>query len=165
MGSQLRKETEYWEDLLEANQKQMHGERKKIESWVKSIHILSEVALKQPQAAYVAVSKSLQNEWSYMQRVFPDCEELFSPLRQSLMHEFFPALTGNTINDQEYNILEKPIRMAGLGIRDPVFSAQYSFETSKRATKMLTESMIAGTPVNIDSYERNLKAVTKEIKL
>ena len=100
-----------------------------------------------------------------MQPVFPDCEELFSLLRQSLMNEFSPALTGNTINDQEYNILEKPIRMAGLGIRDPVVSAKYSFETSKRATKMLTESMIAGTPVNIDSYERNLKEVTKEMKL
>ena len=41
--------------------------KNKIESWMKSIHILSDVALKQPQAAYVAVSKSLQNEWSYMQ--------------------------------------------------------------------------------------------------
>ena len=79
--------------------------KNKIESWMKSIHILSDVALKQPQAAYVAVSKSLQNEWSYMQWVFPDCEELFSPLRQSLMNEFFPALTGNPINEQEYNIL------------------------------------------------------------
>ena len=97
--------------------------KNKIESWMKSIHILSDVALKQPQAAYVAVSKSLQNEWSYMQRVFPDCEELFSPLCQSLMNEFFPALTGNPINEQEYNILEKPIRMAGLRIRDPVASA------------------------------------------
>ena len=83
--------------------------------------------MKQPQAAYVAVSKSLQNEWSYMQQVFPDCEELFSPLRQSLMNEFFPALTGNPINEQEYNILDKPIRMAGLGIRDPVAFCQALF--------------------------------------
>ena len=139
--------------------------KNKIESWMKSIHILSDVALKQPQAAYVAVSKSLQNEWSYMQRVFPDCEELFSPLCQSLINKFFPALTGNPINEQEYNILEKPIRMAGVGIRDPVASAKHSFETSKRATKMLTESMIAGTPVNIDLYELNLKEVTKEMKV
>ena len=100
-----------------------------------------------------------------MERVFPDCEELFSPLHQSLMNEFFPALTGNTINDQEYNILAKPIRMAGLGIRDPIASAKNSFETSKKATKMLTESMIAGTPVNIDLYELNLKEVTKEMKM
>ena len=34
----------------------------KIESWVKSISILADIAKKQPQAAYVAVSKSLQNE-------------------------------------------------------------------------------------------------------
>ena len=52
----------------------------KIESWVKSISILAAVAKKQPQAAYVAVSKSLQNEWNYMQRVFPGCEEFFYPL-------------------------------------------------------------------------------------
>ena len=49
----------------------------KVQSWVKSLKILSEVARKQPQAAYVAVSKSLQNEWNYMQRIFPDCEDLF----------------------------------------------------------------------------------------
>ena len=30
---------------------------------------------------------------------------------------------------------------------------------------MLTESMIAGTPVNIDLYELNLKEVTKEMKM
>ena len=76
----------------------------KIESWVRSKSILADVAKKhvQPQAAYIAVSRSgsLQNEWNYIQHVFPDCEELFSPLRQSLMNEFFPALTGNTINEQ-----------------------------------------------------------------
>ena len=52
----------------------------KIDSWAKSISILSEVAKKQPQTAYVAVSKSLQNEWSYLQRVFPTCGELFYPI-------------------------------------------------------------------------------------
>ena len=61
----------------------------KVQSWVKSLKILSEVARKQPQAAYVAVSKSLQNEWNYMQRIFPDCEELFSPLKQSLLEDDF----------------------------------------------------------------------------
>ena len=112
MESQLQKEAEYWEDLSSGSQLGTDAWGKnKIESWMKSIHILSGVAFKQPQAAYVAVSKSLQNEWIYMQRVlnFPDCEELFSPLCQSLMNEFFPALTGNTINEQEYNILEKPL--------------------------------------------------------
>ena len=34
----------------------------KVDTWVQSLNILSEVAKKQPQAAYVAVSESLQNE-------------------------------------------------------------------------------------------------------
>ena len=136
----------------------------KVQSWVKSLKILSEVARKQPQAAYVAVSKSLQNEWNYMQRIFPDCEELFSPLKQSLLEDFFPSLTSNPISDLEFNIFEKPTRMAGLGIRDPVTSSSYSFETSRSATQILSNSMINGTLVDIASYENNPNEVVKERK-
>ena len=60
----------------------------------------------------------MQNEWNYLQRIFPDSEELFSLLRQTLFDDFFPALTANDLSDTEKNILEKPTRMAGLGIRD-----------------------------------------------
>ena len=136
----------------------------KVQSWVKSLKILSEVARKQPQAAYVAVSKSLQNEWNYMQRIFPDCEDLFSPLKQSLLEDFFPSLTSNPISDLEFNIFEKPTRMAGFGIRDPVTSSSYSFETSRSATQILSISMINGTLVDIASYENNLNEVVKERK-
>ena len=44
--------------------------------------------------------------------------------------------------------------MAGLGIRDPVASAQISFETSRKATIKLCESILTGNAVDIDSYER-----------
>jgi len=106
----------------------------------------------------------LQNEWNYLQRIFPDSEELFFPLRQTLFDDFFPALTANDLSDTEKNILEKPTRMAGLGIRDPVTSAQISFETSKRATTMLCESILTGNAVDLDLYEKDLKTVTREMK-
>ena len=80
--------------------------------------ILSAVAKTQPQAAYVAVSNSLQNEWSYLQRVFPDCETLFSPLHVTLIEDFIPSLVGNQINETDFNIIHQPTRLAGLGIRD-----------------------------------------------
>ena len=64
----------------------------------------------------MAVSKSLQNEWCYLQRVFPDCDEYFSPLRKILWEQFFPALHGNLLNEEEYKIQAKPVQMAGLGI-------------------------------------------------
>ena len=54
--------------------------------------------------------------------------------------------------------------MAGLGIRDPVTSAQISFETSKKATTMLCESLLTGNAVDLDLYEKDLKSVTTEMK-
>ena len=54
--------------------------------------------------------------------------------------------------------------MAGLGIRDPVASAQISFETSQKATLKLCESILTGNAVDIDSYENDLKLVTREMK-
>ena len=99
-----------------------------------------------------------------MQRVFPDCEDLFSLKKQSLLEDFFPSLTSNPISDLEFNIFEKPTKMAGLGIRDPVASSSYSFETSRSATQILSNSMINGTLVDIASYENNLNEVVKERK-
>ena len=42
--------------------------------------------------------------------------------------------------------------MAGFGIQDPVTSSKLSFETSMRSTQILSESMRAGTPVDIEVY-------------
>jgi hypothetical protein len=123
------------------------------------------VAKKQPQAAYVAVSKALQNEWNYLQTLFPNSKELFSPLRQTLFEFFLLALTACPLNETETQIIEKPTRMVGLGIRDPVTSAKYAFETSTRATSMLQESLVSGSAVDLDAYEKDLKTVTNERKL
>ena len=60
----------------------------KICSWDKTLKILSEVAKKQPHAAYIAVSKAMQNEWNFLQRIFPDSAEWFSPLGQTLFNDF-----------------------------------------------------------------------------
>ena len=81
--------------------------------WDKSLKILSEVAKKQPQAAYVAVSKALQNEWNYLQIIFPNSDELFSPLRQTLFEEFLPAITCCPLNKIETQMIEKPMRING----------------------------------------------------
>ena len=54
--------------------------------------------------------------------------------------------------------------MAGLGIRDPVAPFSYSFETSRSATQILSNSMINGTLVDIASYENNLNELVKERK-
>ena len=126
--------------------------------------ILSAVAKSQPQAAYVAVSKSLQNEWSYLQRVFPDCETLFSPLRVTLLEDFIPSVVGNQINETDFNIIEKPTRLAGLGIRDPVASSKHCYETSKKATELLSKAITQNSFIDIDEYEKSMRSITSEMK-
>jgi len=136
------------------------------------------VAKKQPQAAYVAVSRSLQNEWSYLQRIHPDCDELFNPLCTALINNFIPSLIGNPITEIEFQIFEKPTRMAGLGIRDPVNNSIQAglgirdpvnnsiqaFNTPLESTKILCTSLLTCNAVDIDSYEATLIEVSKQIK-
>ena len=49
----------------------------KVKMWVDCVKRLSDVAKLQPQAAHAAVSRSLQFEWSFLQRVIPDCATAF----------------------------------------------------------------------------------------
>ena len=46
--------------------------------------------------------------------------------------------------------------MAGLGIRDPVQSSKYAFETSVKATIMLSNAIVNEGKIDIDIYERSL---------
>ena len=48
----------------------IHG---KVDGWVKCVQHLSHAATKTPQAAFASMTKSLQCEWGFIQRVVPDC--------------------------------------------------------------------------------------------
>ena len=58
----------------------------KITGWVNNLLKLSKAAESQPQAAFAALSKSMQFEWSYLQRILPSCEEAFTPIWNTLYH-------------------------------------------------------------------------------
>ena len=93
MESTLLKDIGFWGGFVGSKSEGINWVNTKICSWDKSLKILSEVAKKQPHAAYIAVSKAMQNEWNYLQRIFPDSAELFSPLHQLLFNDFFPIAT------------------------------------------------------------------------
>ena len=65
-----------------------HYVEAKVQTWVTSIDKLSTAAESQPQAAYAALSKSLQFEWSYLQRVLPNFGTSFAPLRDVINKKF-----------------------------------------------------------------------------
>ena len=93
----------------------------KIEHWIEYVLKFSSVAKAQPQAAYAAVSKSLQFEWFFIQRVIPHCGDYFSEFRNSINYTFLPSLFGEPLNDSELSIFSLLARLGGMGICDPVF--------------------------------------------
>ena len=62
----------------------------KITGWVNNLLKLSKAAESQPQAAFAALSKYMQFEWSYLQRILPSCEEAFTPIWNTL-YQYSPC--------------------------------------------------------------------------
>ena len=53
---------------------------KKVQQWCNFVQKFAEIAVTQPQAAYAALSKSLQSEWTFLLRAVPRCGFLFQDL-------------------------------------------------------------------------------------
>jgi len=63
----------------------------KVNQWVAGIKRLSQIAVHQPQAAFAALTESLQHEWTYLQRLVPNCQSL---LEKTLLTDFLPSVFG-----------------------------------------------------------------------
>ena len=96
----------------------------KVKTWTSGVGVLAEAAELYPQAAFAALSKSLQFQWSYMQRVVPNCESRLEILRNALNDIFWPALFQGTVSDSEKKLFSLPARHGGLGIQDPPMQIQ-----------------------------------------
>ena len=107
--------------------------KKKVAMWVDCVEKLSKTATKSPQAAYAALSKSLQCEWSYLQL---NCGGAFVALQDAILKAFYPALFEGDLSDAECKLFSLPTRFSGLGINNPTETASSSYHTSTRAPKL-----------------------------
>ena len=73
----------------------------KVHTWLHCIQGLLLAAESQPQAAFAALYSSVQLEWSYPQRVVPDCTDLFSPIHVALQELFWPSLLAGSVSESE----------------------------------------------------------------
>ena len=95
---------------------------------------------KSPQAAYTALSKSLQCEW-YLQLVMHNCGDAFVRLQDAILKAFYPALFEGDLSDAECKMFSLPTRFAGLGINNPTETASSSYHTSIQGTKVVVEAI------------------------
>ena len=107
----------------------------KVAKWSDHVHRLSSMCVSQPQSAYVALTKSLQSEWIFLQRIMSDCAE------QALSHSFLPSLFGCLISQTERSFFTLPVKMGGLNIKDPTITPSVSYVASRNATAYLVDAL------------------------
>jgi len=129
----------------------------KVEFWTKSVNKISEVGRKDPQAAFIAISKSLQNEWNYIQRVVEDTDESFKKLKDALCNQFLPEICGFEIEEFDAELMLRPSKFGGIGIRDPVKTAEIAYKTSLQSSEILKNGIISGTSLDILNHVQHFK--------
>ena len=64
----------------------------------------------------VAFTKSLQCEWTFIQRVMAETRFHFSPLRMAIQENFIPNLFGAQVDSLEADLIYKASRYGGMGL-------------------------------------------------
>ena len=113
----------------------------KVRQWIVDVQRLSRIAEKQPQGVLVALTKSLQCEWQFLQRVVPGCGNFFTPLDDVLGSTFLPAVFGCEVSSCERLLFSLPVRFGGLGVYRPHCTAEFCFTASRDATKVIVEAL------------------------
>jgi hypothetical protein len=101
----------------------------KISMWVDSINQLPTVMGPYPQSVYAGMQKSVQAEWTFVQRVIRDMGDKFGTIREAIYRSFLPSLLKETLpdNDPLHRPAALPVKSAGLALTDPVESVDANF--------------------------------------
>ena len=131
--------------------------------WIHLIDRLTSVASDQPQAAYAAFTRSVQNKWLYLQRLVPNCAPLFKELESRIAHDFLPAVFGCEVSSDERSLFSLPTRYGGLNILCPVETAQSLFTLSRTTTAVLIKSLKGINEFDYGKYNDTFFTAQKEM--
>ena len=113
----------------------------KVRQWIADVQKLSKIAKKQPQGAFVALPKSLQCEWQFLQHVVPGCGNFFTPLHDILASTFLPAVFSCVVSLCEHLLFSLPVQFCGLGVYHLHCTAEFCFSASRDATQVIVEAL------------------------
>ena len=137
----------------------------KATEWVKSLSCLSKAAEKLPQDAFAALSRSLMQEWSYVQRVVPGCGPALQSVEKAMAEGFLPKLFGCEVSPAERKLCELPIKMAGLGVTNPSTSAPVAYGVSRKATIHLVNAITGKEEFDPGRHHESVAKARQEARL
>ena len=114
----------------------------KVANWVQDVEQLTKIAKEEPQLALAGFNKALCMRWCFVQRTISGIRDLFQPLEDVIREKLIPAVVGRKVSDIEREILALPVRFGGIGLMNPVETADLEFETSVRITNNLTNLIV-----------------------
>ena len=137
----------------------------KVNDWCESIKIFASMAPSIPQLVYAAVSKSLQHEWSYLQRVTEDCCLHFKPLEELIQNTFLPSLFGIDLTKYPHirTLTALPVKQGGISIPNPKEMAEVNYHTSKSCTSHLSDSLLGCHPFNYNTHRETARNKKKDM--
>ena len=137
----------------------------KVEKWIQDIEELATIAKDDPQAALCSFTKAICHRWTYVQRTIPGISNLFQPLENSIREKLIPSVLGRRVSDIERRIIALPVRFGGMGITNPVSSAEGENMASKRITNSLT-NIIYNQEQDFNNYnEEDVDKLIKDVKV
>ena len=144
---------EFKDDYVKMNVEEITAELEK----------LSKIGETEPHDSYAAFTHGWKHKWIYLSRTIADIGELMGPLENCIRYSFIPAITnGHICNDEERLILMLPPRLGGLGIPNPVTSADQEYDNSLKVTSALAEKIITQDQWN-DVDGQNIKEIKNKI--
>ena len=92
-------------------------------------------------------------------------EKPFSLIRSVLVTDFLPSLFQGEISDIEASLMLMSNRRGGLGIRDPVASSSFAFQSSKNGTRRLSEAVFTGAKLDLCEHETQMVLARNEARV
>ena len=115
----------------------------KVKEMTVELEKLSKIGEIEPHDAYAAFTHGWKHNWTYLSRTIAAIGELMGPLENCIRYSFITAITnGHICNNEERLILPLPPRLSGLGIPNPVASADQEYNNSLEVTSALAEKII-----------------------
>ena len=135
----------------------------KVEEMTVELEKLSKIEETEPHAAYAAFTHRWKHKWTCLSRAIADIGELMGPMENCISYSFIPAImNGHICSDEKRLILTLPPRLGGLGIPNPVTSADQEYINYLKVTSAFAEKTITQYQWN-DVDGQNIKEIKSKI--
>ena len=137
---------------------------KKIETWTNAIETISSFCDSYPQSSFSGLSHSLQQEWTHLCRVVENASSHFTVIEDKIVNLFIPNLFGVDRLPISRDILQLPVRYAGLGISNPSSPLYDPYTLSVNTTEYLSQSILNDTESIFAEHESHVNNTISEYK-